>query len=81
MVVTHVDRYKLAYSSNYSEILDPVVENNYQLFMIERLVMMGAKTFIKTFKEDETTLSLTDDPKKNNKNWQEPVYTADQHAC
>ncbi|KAI9120698.1 hypothetical protein K1719_007731 [Acacia pycnantha] len=74
-------RYKLAYSSNYSKILDPVVENNYQLFMIERLVLMGAKTFIKTFKEDETTLSLTGDPKKNNKNWQEPVYTADQHTC
>ncbi|XP_028761502.1 uncharacterized protein LOC114720064 [Neltuma alba] len=74
-------RYKLAYSSNYSKILDPVVENNYQLFMIERLVLMGAKTFIKTFKEDETTLSLTDDPKKNNKNWQEPVYTADQDSC
>ncbi|KAL3568980.1 hypothetical protein D5086_028870 [Populus alba] len=44
-------RYKLAYSSNYSRILDPVIENNYQLFMIERLILMGAKTFIKTFKE------------------------------
>ncbi|KAI8562524.1 hypothetical protein RHMOL_Rhmol03G0042600 [Rhododendron molle] len=44
-------RYKLAYSSNYSSILDPVIENNYQLFMLERLIMMRAKTFIKTFKE------------------------------
>ncbi|GLT95781.1 hypothetical protein SLE2022_134430 [Rubroshorea leprosula] len=70
-------RYKLAYSSNFSHILDPVIENNYQLFMIERLVMMGAKTFIRTFKENDTGLSLTDDPKKNTKAWQIPVYTLD----
>lgn len=70
-------RYKLAYSSNYSSILDSVVENNYQLFMIERLILFGAKTFVKTFKEDETDLSLTDDPKKNTKSWQIPVYTLD----
>ena len=67
-------RYRLAYSSNYSHMLDPVIENNYQLFMIERLIMMGAKTFIRTFKEDETDLSLCDDPKKNTKKWQIPVY-------
>ncbi|PNY14706.1 hypothetical protein L195_g011390 [Trifolium pratense] len=71
-------RYRLAYSSNYSHMLDPVIENNYQLFMIERLIMMGAKTFIRTFKEDETDLSLCDDPKKNTKKWQIPVYTADE---
>ncbi|KAG2403300.1 uncharacterized protein HKW66_Vig0185870 [Vigna angularis] len=71
-------RYRLAYSSNYSHILDPLIENNYQLFMIERLIMMGAKTFIRTFKEDETDLSLTDDPKKNTKLWQVPVYNADE---
>ncbi|KAJ7976588.1 Calcium ion binding [Quillaja saponaria] len=71
-------RYKMVYSSNFSEILDPVVENNYQLFMIERLILMGAKTFIRTFKEDDTDLSLTDDPKKNTKVWQIPVYTADE---
>ncbi|XP_077218675.1 uncharacterized protein LOC143852906 [Tasmannia lanceolata] len=70
-------RYKLAHSSNYSSILDPVIENNYQLFMIERLILFGAKTFIKTFKEDESDLSLTDDPKKNTKSWQIPVYTMD----
>ncbi|KAL6180482.1 hypothetical protein ACLB2K_047145 [Fragaria x ananassa] len=34
-------RYKLAYSSNYSRILEPLIENNYQLFMIERLILMG----------------------------------------
>lgn len=74
-------RYKLAYSSNYSNILDPIIENNYQLFMVERLIMMGAKTFIKTFKEDDTDLSLTDDPKKNTKLWQIPVYTKDGDDC
>ncbi|XP_044506015.1 uncharacterized protein LOC123225809, partial [Mangifera indica] len=71
-------RYKLAYSSNFSWILDPVIENNYQLFMVERLVLFGAKTFIKTYKEDENDLSLTDDPKKNTKNWQLPVRTMDR---
>ncbi|EEF40201.1 conserved hypothetical protein [Ricinus communis] len=71
-------RYKLAYSLNYSWILDPLIENNYQLFMIERLIMMGARTFIRTFKEDDTDLSLTDDPKKNTKKWQIPVYTMDE---
>ncbi|CAN6456609.1 unnamed protein product [Victoria cruziana] len=71
-------RYKLAYSSNFSNILDPIVENNYQLFMIERLILHGARTFIRTFKEDSTDLSLTDDPKKNMKHWQIPVYTMDE---
>ncbi|KAK1291846.1 hypothetical protein QJS10_CPB17g01677 [Acorus calamus] len=70
-------KYKLAYSSNYSIILDSVVKNNYQLFMIERLILFGAKTFVKTFKVDEMDLSLTDDPKKNTKMWQKPVYTID----
>ncbi|KAA8533421.1 hypothetical protein F0562_031145 [Nyssa sinensis] len=74
-------RYKLAYSSNYSSILDSLIENNYQLFMIERLIMMGAKTFIRTFKEDDTDLSLTDDPKKNTKSWQIPIYTMDGEGC
>ncbi|CAL5215264.1 unnamed protein product [Lathyrus oleraceus] len=71
-------RYRLAYSSNYSHIIDPVIENNYQLFMIERLILTGAKRFIKTFKEDETDLSLSDDPKKNTKKWQIPVYDGDE---
>ncbi|PKU86724.1 uncharacterized protein LOC110106806 [Dendrobium catenatum] len=68
-------RYKVVSSSDYSSILDPVIENNYQLFMVERLILGGARTFIKTFKEFEGDLSLTDDPKKNTKNWQIPVYT------
>ncbi|BBG97103.1 hypothetical protein Prudu_006118 [Prunus dulcis] len=65
-------RYKLAYSSNFSHILDPVIGNNYQLFMVERLIMMGAKKFIRTFKEGDTYFSLTDDPKKNSKLWKMP---------
>ncbi|KAL6297347.1 hypothetical protein ACE6H2_005489 [Prunus campanulata] len=73
-------RYKLAYSSNYSHILEPVIENNYQLFMIERIIMMGAKTFINTFKEGDAGLSLTDDPKKNTKLWQIPVYSFDEEG-
>ena len=40
--------------------------------------MMGARTFIRTFKEDDMNLSLTDDPKKNTKKWQIPVYTMDE---
>ncbi|XP_073062318.1 uncharacterized protein [Primulina eburnea] len=74
-------RYKLAYSSNYSSLLDPLIENNYQLFMVERLVLMGAKRNIKTYKEDDSDLSLTDDPKKNTKMWQIPVYTKDGEEC
>lgn len=73
-------RYKLAYASNYSSILDPVIENNYQLFMVERLILYGAKTFVKTFKEDDNDLSLSDDSKKNTKIWQIPVYTMDEEG-
>lgn len=42
---------------------------------------MGAKTFIKTMKEDDTDLSLSDDPKKNTKKWEIPVYTRDNEEC
>ncbi|KAF5737633.1 hypothetical protein HS088_TW13G00520 [Tripterygium wilfordii] len=73
-------RYNMAYSWNFSRIIDPLIENNYQLFMIERLIMMGAKTFIRTYKDDDTDLSLTDDPKKNTKSWQIPVYTMDEEG-
>ncbi|KQK14976.1 uncharacterized protein LOC100843213 isoform X1 [Brachypodium distachyon] len=69
------DRYKLAYSSNFTSILEPIIENNYQLFMVERLIMQGAKTFVKTMKEFDNDLALCDDPKKNTKVWEEPVYT------
>ncbi|TVU37579.1 hypothetical protein EJB05_10902, partial [Eragrostis curvula] len=71
------DKYRLAYSSNFSNILEPIIENNYQLFMVERLIMQGARTFVKTMKEFDSDLALCDDPKKNTKVWQEPVYTDD----
>lgn len=81
VLIPTICRYKLAYSSNYSSILDPLIENNYELFMVERLILMGAKTFIKTMKEDDTDLSLSDDPKKNTKKWEVPVYTRDNEEC
>lgn len=68
-------KYRLAYSSNFTNILDAVVQNNYQLFMLERLVLAGAKTFVKTFQEEPSDLALTDDQKKNLRGWQIPVYT------
>ncbi|NP_001345655.1 uncharacterized protein LOC100193408 isoform 1 [Zea mays] len=71
------DKYRLAYSSNFSSILNPIVKNNYQLFMVERLIMQGARTFVKTMKEFDEDLALCDDPKKNTKDWREPVYTDD----
>jgi len=77
LVLWKLFRYKLAYSSNFSSILDPIIENNYQLFMVERLMMQGAKTFVKTMREFDSDLTLCDDPKKNTKVWQKPVYTDD----
>ena len=62
-----------------TNILDPLTENNYQLFMVERLILMGAKTFIKTNKEDDNNLSLTDDLKKNTKNWPILVFSTHCH--
>lgn len=81
VLVPTICRYKLAYSSNYSSILDPLIENNYELFMVERLILMGAKTFIKTMKEDDNDLSLSDDSKKNTKKWEIPVYSRDGEKC
>ncbi|XP_002976155.2 uncharacterized protein LOC9645854 [Selaginella moellendorffii] len=69
-------RYKIASSSNFSDILGPVIHNNYQLFIVDRLVLSGAKTVIQTFKENPGDLSLTDDEKKVLR-WQKPVYTFD----
>uniref|UniRef100_A0A0E0QBV6 Uncharacterized protein n=1 Tax=Oryza rufipogon TaxID=4529 RepID=A0A0E0QBV6_ORYRU len=70
------DRYKLAYSSNFSSILEPVIDNNYQLFMVERLIMQGARKFVKTMKEFDNDLSLCDDPKKNTKVWEEALHSS-----
>ncbi|XP_057549304.1 uncharacterized protein LOC130827558 isoform X2 [Amaranthus tricolor] len=40
-----------------------------------RLIMMGAKTVINTFKTDDSDMSLSDDPKKNTGGWMEVVRT------
>lgn len=71
-------KYKLVLISHFQSILDPVVENNYQLFIIERLILFGAKTFVKTFKQFPSDLSLTDDIKKKFRAWEIPVYTFDE---
>ncbi|KMZ71026.1 hypothetical protein ZOSMA_18G01250 [Zostera marina] len=68
-------RYKLAYSSNYSNLIDPIIENNYQLIMIERLVLIGAKHLIKATMEDNFSLTNELINKKNIKNRQIPIYS------
>ncbi|KAG6523676.1 hypothetical protein ZIOFF_013542 [Zingiber officinale] len=74
------NRYELACSSNFTIIFDSVVENNYHLFIVERLILASAETYVKTYKEDEDDLSLINDPKNNNKNCQIPVYTMDNEG-
>eukprot|EP00250_Pteridium_aquilinum_P019388 c24409_g1_i1 orf=122-1381(+) len=71
-------KYKVVSISHFRSILDPVVQNNYQLFIIERLILFGAKTYVKTFKEFPSDLSLTDDIKKKLRAWVIPVYTFDE---
>jgi hypothetical protein len=57
-------------AENFSVILESVVHNNYQLFMVERLVILGAKTLVKTWKEEPGDLSLSDEAKKKRRRWQ-----------
>jgi len=57
-------------AENFSAILEPVVHNNYQLFIVERLVLVGAKTLVKTWKEEPGDLSLSDEAKKKRHRWQ-----------
>ncbi|MCO5582821.1 hypothetical protein L7F22_036721 [Adiantum nelumboides] len=71
-------KYKLVFISHFKSIVDPVVHNNYQLFIIERLILFGANTYVKTFKEAPFDLSLTDDIKKKLHAWEIPVYTFDE---
>lgn len=68
-------KYKVVFSTHFRKILDPIVQNNYQLFIMERLILLGAKVYVKTFKEDLFDLSLTDDAKKAIRSWEIPVYT------
>lgn len=60
-------------ADTFSTTLQPVVQNNYQLFMVERLVLLGAKTLVKTWKEDEGDCSLSDEPKKQLRQRMKPV--------
>ena len=48
----------------FGAVLEAVVHNNYELFVVERLVLLGAKTLVKTWKEEAGDLSLSDEPKK-----------------
>ncbi|KAI5067339.1 hypothetical protein GOP47_0017867 [Adiantum capillus-veneris] len=73
-------KYKVVFISHFKSIVDPVVQNNYQLFIIERLILFGAKTYVKTFKEDPSDLSLTNDIKKKLRAWEIPVYTFDNSS-
>ncbi|KAG0605879.1 hypothetical protein M758_9G094900 [Ceratodon purpureus] len=66
-------KYRVVKSENFSAILDPVVQNNYELFMVERLVLVGAKTLVKTWKEDAGDLSLSDEAKKKAHRWEHAV--------
>lgn len=71
-------KYNVVFISQFKSIVEPVVQNNYQLFIIERLILFGAKTFVKTFKDDPSDLSLTDDAKKKLRTWEIPVFTFDE---
>lgn len=73
-----MSKYTVAFSSQFKSILDPVVQNNYQLYMVERLILLGAKTYVGTFKEAPSDLSLTDDVKKQIRTWDIPVHTFDK---
>jgi hypothetical protein len=46
--------------------------------MVERLILFGAKTYVKTFKEFPWDMSLTDDKKKKLGAWEIPVNTFDE---
>lgn len=71
-----MSRYRVMKAENFSAILDPVVHNNYQLFMVERLVILGAKTVVKTWKEDPGDLSLSDEAKKKPHRWDHAVTSS-----
>ncbi|XP_073386119.1 uncharacterized protein [Physcomitrium patens] len=67
---------KVMKAKNFSSILDTVVHNNYQLFIVERLVLMGAKTLVNTWKENADDLSLSDETKKKLHRWEHAVNSS-----
>jgi hypothetical protein len=54
-------RYRIMRACNFSEKLSPLIKNNYQLFIVERMVLLGAKVLVKTWKENAGDISLSDE--------------------
>lgn len=76
MIQEYTYRYRVMKAKNFSSILDTVVHNNYQLFIVERLVLMGAKTLVNTWKENADDLSLSDETKKKLHRWEHAVNSS-----
>ncbi|GAQ78916.1 hypothetical protein KFL_000210020 [Klebsormidium nitens] len=45
--------FKVFQPFNFSAILRPVIRNEYQLYIVENLVLRGATTFVATFREED----------------------------
>jgi hypothetical protein len=53
--------------SDFSDSFQPVIRNEYQLYIVENMVLRGATRFVATFKEDDmlghnTSHFLAEDP-------------------
>lgn len=70
-----VFRYRIMRACNFSENLSPLIKNNYQLFIVERMVLLGAKVLVKTWKENAGDLSLSDEKKKKSQRWEPVIVT------
>ena len=70
-----VFRYRIMRACNFSENLSTLIKNNYQLFIVERMVLLGAKVLVKTWKENAGDLSLSDEKKKKSQRWEPVIVT------
>lgn len=70
-----VFRYRIMRACNFSEKLSPLIKNNYQLFIVERMVLLGAKVLVKTWKENAGDISLSDEKKKKIQRWEPVIVT------
>lgn len=70
-----VFRYRIMRACNFSENLSPLIKNNYQLFIVERMVLLGAKVLVKTWKENAGDISLSDEKKKKSQRWEPVIVT------
>lgn len=68
-------RYRIMRACNFSEKLSPLIKNNYQLFIVERMVLLGAKVLVKTWKENAGDISLSDEKKKKIQRWEPVIVT------